>query len=1132
MSKLPFAVLPFVALTLAAQTNSGTILGTVRDAQDAVVTTATVTVTNVATGVSKTTPTNQAGEYTAPYLIPGEYRITAEAAGFKRTTREGVTLRVSDQLMIDLRLDVGALAETVTVKDTSPVLESASVTLGQVVETRQILDLPLNGRDALALAALSPGVIPQDVAPGAAVQLGNTVPGINGANFATSGVTVDGGANSTPRGTTYMSIYSPNVDSVAEFRVQTNAMSAEFGRTNGGSISMVTKSGTNAFHGTVYWFLRNRVFDANDFFSNRQGIPLGALKRHQAGGTLGGPVIIPGVYNGKDKTFFFFDYEGFRENVGSPQTFTVPTALERTGDFSRTFLNPTAANPTRVTIYDPLATTPSGNSFVRSPFPGNIIPDNRIDPVGRKLMSYYPLPRNSNVTGNYPANNPRRNENNTYNIRLDQYVGAHHFFGRGSYQQPWVGEPNYYGNIANPSNPPLLQRRRYAALQDVYTLGPTWILSLNFSILYQYGQRQAWSYGLDITELGFPANFRDGQQIRAIPVTSLTGFSGLGNSAHNYSTQTVPMFEVGVTRIFSRQRLKVGGEYRAFYNNQLQNTNAAGSFSFSQAFTQGPNPNQASTGAGNAAASMLLGLPGSGSVTNQPATAFRSAYQALYIQDDITVTRTLMFFAGLRWDMNKPRTERYDRMSVLNFSEPSPIADKVPGLNLVGRMEYRQAPNRRLIEPEKKNLGPRLGLAWRPKPGWVVRAAYGLFFGLSSGDATLTTAFADGFSSVTSVVTSLNDVNPFQTMSNPYPNGIRAPSTSSQLAPELNIGQTTNSAFLGIRTGQFQQWNLTIQREVGRGWLLEGAYAGNKGSHISSANISLNVLPAKLLYDLGADAQTLVPNPFYGVITDPTSALSRTTVARRQLYFPYPQYTTITSEAPSLASSIYHSLQARVQRRFARGLTLSASYTTGKTITNATGTGIADPNNLRAERSLANWDVSQRLVLSGMWELPVGRGKWLGANWSKPLDLLLGRWQFNGIAAFQKGSVLALTATQGTRPNRVRPVEQYTGPIQDRLTKYFDTGAFSIPLTFTYGNASPTIPQLRGPGVNNFDLSIFKTFKLHEKLSTQFRFESFNTFNRVQFAKPGLQVGSTALGVITVQQNQPRKLQVALKMIF
>ena len=449
----PIALAIFTASALFAQTNSGAILGAVRDAQDAVITSSTVTATHVATGASRTAHVTAAGEYAFPSLVPGTYTISAEAQGFKRSKESGLVLQVSDRLVIDIHLEVGAVAETITVQATTPLLESASVTLGQVVDTRQILDLPLNGRDALSLASLAPGVVPQDPAPGAAVQLGNTVPGINGANFAMSGVTVDGATNSTPRGTSYMMIYSPNVDSVAEFRVQTNSMSAEFGRTNGGSISVVTKSGGNQVHGTAYWFLRNRVFDANDFFSNSAGIPLAPLHRHQAGGTIGGPVVIPGVYNGRDRTFFFTDYEAFREVVGSPMSFTVPTALERAGDFSHT-LNSAGK---LVQVFDPLNTFPNPNgasgAILRVQFPGNLIPVNRIDPVARKMVAYYPLPANNSVTGNLPMNTPTHNDNDTVNIRLDQYMGKHRFFGRGVYQQPWQGLPNYFGNIANPTTP-------------------------------------------------------------------------------------------------------------------------------------------------------------------------------------------------------------------------------------------------------------------------------------------------------------------------------------------------------------------------------------------------------------------------------------------------------------------------------------------------------------------------------------------------------------------------------------------------------------------------------------------------------------------------------------------------------
>ena len=857
---------------------------------------------------------------------------------------------------------------------------------------------------------------------------------------------------------------------------------------------------------------------------------MGALNRHQAGGTLGGPLSIPRLYNGKDTTFFFIDYEAYREAVGQPNAFTVPTALERTGDFSKT-LN---AQGRLVQIFDPSNTIPNPtnpNAFLRQPFTGNIIPASRIDPVSRKMIAFYPLPVNSNLTGNLPLNTPRHNVNDTFNIRLDHYWNAHHFFGRGSYQQPFVGEPNYFGNLGNPTNPPLEQRRRYAGLQDVYTLSSTLIVNLNFNMLYQYGTRTAWSDGFDITQLGFPASFRDGQQVRAIPVTTITSYTGIGNGVQNYSTQTIPSFDGAITKIFSRHRLKAGGEYRAYYNNQLQNTQAEGTFSFNQAFSQGPDPNQASTTAGNSIASMLMGLPSGGSIINQPASAFRSSYQSLYAQDDITLTRKLTLFAGLRWETNRTRTERHDRMSVLDFSKASPIAQQVPSLPLKGAMIFRQGDQRRLIEPELKNFGPRLGLAWRASERTVVRAGYGLFYGLSSADATTTTAFADGFASTTSVVTSLNDVNPFQTMSNPYPNGIRAPSTAASLTPGLNIGQSTNSALLSLATGSFQNWNFTLQRSIGKSLLLEGAYTGNKGSRISVANISLNNLTAEQLA-LGAVQQQLVPNPFFGVITDPTSALSRSTVARRQLVISYPQYTTVTSETPSLGSSIYHSFQAKVQKHMSKGVTFLASFTAGKTLTNATGVGIADPNNLRAERSVAVWDIPQRLVLSGLWELPIGRGKHFGSGWNKPTDLVLGRWQLNGISTFQKGFPLALSSTGASRPNRVRPVEEVDGAIQDKLSRYFDTAAFAIPAAFTYGNAPAVEPDVRAHGVSNYDLSLFKSFRVMEKVTAQFRFETFNSFNRVQFGRPGLQNGTTAFGVITAQQNVPRKLQLALKFIF
>ena len=550
----------------------------------------------------------------------------------------------------------------------------------------------------------------------------------------------------------------------------------------------------------------------------------------------------------------------------------------------------------------------------------------------------------------------------------------------------------------------------------------------------------------------------------------------------------------------------------------------------SQSPTQGPDPNQASTTAGNALATFLLG-DASGTIINQPATAFRSSYVGMYAEDDVNVTRNLTLFLGLRWDVDNPRTERYDRMSILNLAVPSPINGKVPGYNLVGQMTYPTGDQRRLLGTQMNNFGPRFGLAYRAPHNTVIRAGYGVFYGLSSYTASLTNAFADGFSATTTVVNTLNDVGQFQTLSNPYPNGVNQPLTKSQLSPSLNIGQSTNSALLSLAVPQYQQFNFTVQHALTKSILLEAAYVGNKGSHVSIANINLNVLSAQQLA-LGTVTQQLVPNPFFGVITDPTSSVGLPTISRKQLMLPYPQYTTISSEAPSLGSSIFHSFQSKVEKRFSSGMTFLASFTMSKILTNATGAGIADPNNLRLERSVATWDVFQRLVLSGIYELPFGHAKRIGSGWNRGVDMALGGWQLNAITTFQGGFPLAMTATAGTRPNRIRPVQQLPGSIASRVNMYFDTGAFAIPAAFTYGNAPAVEPDVRGPGIDNTDLSMSKNFRIKESIRAQLRFESFNTFNRVQFANPATQDGATSFGVITTQQNQPRKLQAAVKIIF
>lgn len=1123
----------FLAITSVwSQSSTATLQGLISDASGAAVPGAEVSIVNLGTNIARKFSTSNSGIYSFPLLPPGTYRMEVMKNGFKPLTRDGVLLQVSDRVSLDLMLEVGTATDRVTVEASAPLVNTTNATLGQVIENRRIIELPLNGREPFSLAALAPGVLPTPSA--GFVHLGGSVPSINGASNFTSEVTVDGMPNTTPRNGPRNSflIYTPSVDAVSEFKVETNALSAEFGRFNGGVISVVTKAGTNQFHGTLYEFLRNSKMDANSFFANRAGVPLGALRRNQYGFTLGGPVVLPKLYNGKDRTFFFMDYEGFRESQLATSAFTVPSTLERNGDFSATRNGAGAL----IVVYDPatLREVTPGN-FTRSPFPGNVVPSPRIAATSRALGQYYPSPTNSRIAGNLDIGASRRNVTDSGDARLDHNLSDRHkIFGRYSIQYPFVGEPNYFANLGNPTNPPLTQRRHSFTLQDTYTISPSLIFSLNYGLSRMFGTRQAWSDGFDVTSIGIAASFRDAQQVRAIPPTSIGGMSGIGNGVQNFSTQLGHSVQSSLTKIAGKHSLKVGADFRTYFINQLQNTRASGNLNFGQNFTQGPNPFQASATGGFGYATFLLGIP-SGVIANEPAIASKSSYLAFYVQEDYKVTRKLTVNAGLRYDMNFSRTERYDRFSIFDFSAASPIAGRVPQFpNLTGAMRFAGTGGlpRDLAELDKNNFGPRVGLAYQLTQRTTLRAGYGVFFGLSPTDASGPGGgFTDGFTGVTNMVTSLDNITPILHISNPFPNGTNPPLGRDALTPTIQLGQAHRSAVISLVTPYFQNWNASLQQSVGQNLILEVTYAANKGTKTQFGAINLNDLTQNVVAQ-GAVNNQLVNNPFFGVITDPTSVLSQRTVQRGQLLRRWPHYTQVTAVNPSIGNSIYHSLQMRVEKRFAKGFTLLGAFTAAKNI-NDTGqdgsgpsAGIMDHNNLRLERSLDPQDVSKRLVISGMYELPFGR------KLPRVAGFFLGGWQINGIGSFQSGFPLIMSSVGGVRPNRISTGTELTGAAQSRLLRWFDTSAFAVPPAFTLGNSSRTAPSFRTHGTANYDLSLFKNFPIREGFRAQFRFESFNAFNRVQFAAPNTTAGAAAFGQITSQLNPPRQLQLALKLIF
>jgi hypothetical protein len=1118
------------------QAGSGSIQGIVTDRTGAVVPRASVTIRNQATNVARDVTTNGDGVYVAPSLQPGTYEITVERAGFSIAHQAGVLLRVDDKLAVNFTLEVGATSTRVEITAAAPLVNEINPSLGLVVDDRRISDLPLDGREPFSLAALSPGVIP--VPASANIHQGGALPGINGTSNGTSAAMVDGAQDSTNvvGGHNMQLIYTPPVDAVAEFKVETNALSAEYGRFNGGVISLVTKGGGNRLHGSLYEYLRNSLMDANEFFNNRSGIPLTSLKRNQFGVTAGGPVVLPKLYHGRNRTFFFMDYEGFRQSLGTSSNFTVPTAQQRQGDFSRT----TTSGGQLVAIYNPFSAQTVNGAQTRSPFPGNVIPQNLLNPVALNLQKFYPQPNNTRLTSNFQVAPAVYNANNSGGARIDHnFTDRHRIFGRFSIQYPDTGAANFYGNIANFGAPPLRQRRYHDSLQDVYTITPTVIVNVNYGFFRQFGTRQSLSEGFDNTSLGFNPNFHAGQQIQAIPLISITGYSGLGNASQNAGAQMGHSVAGSVTKVAGRHTIKTGSEFRLYIENGYPNVATNGSLSFANTYTQGPNPFQASATAGNAYAAFLLGIPG-GSIINQPALGSINRYAAFYFQDDWKVTPKLTVNLGLRYDLNFPRYERWNRMSRFNLTARSPIAGKVAQFpDLKGAMEYVDSDHRAYADLDTRGIGPRIGLAWRVLPATVVRAGYGIFYGLSPTAAVLTQGgFTDGFGNTTNIVTSLDGATPLVSLSNPFPSGITPPAGRAQLSPASLLGQSINSVNIGQATPYFQNWNFSLQRGIGSRILLQAAYAANKGTRLPlSGTLDVNAL-TEAQYRLGAVNNQLVPNPFSGVITDATSPLSLPTVSRGQLLKPYPQYTALNAIFATRGNSIYHSLQASAEKRFSLGFSVHAAYTAGKMIDDSSQAAsgaraaVQDPTNLRAERTIDPQDISQRLVVSGMFELPIGRGRHFGAHMARPLDALAGGWQVNVIATAQTGAPLLLTSIGATRPNVVGATAPTSGAIQSRLSRYFDTSAYAVPPAFTYGNSTPTAPNLRAPGIANCDLSLFKGFQIVERLRAQMRLEAFNAMNRVQFSAPNTQTGAAGFGVIGSQVNRARQLQVALRLVF
>jgi hypothetical protein len=1141
-----------------AQSFYGSIVGTVADSSGASVANAKATLTSLGTGDRREVQTDPNGNYQYLNLPPGQYKLEVEQSGFRRYVREPIPVEVQSTVRIDVAMQLGDISQTVEVSSQAPLLQTENASLGQVVGARKVLEMPLNGRNVFSLVALVPGVVPGG-------QSGSTPTGAN--PFAWANFQIGGGqANQSttlidgaPVNSSYVNLTAlvPTQDAVQEFKVQTNSMGPEFGRFAGGVINLTTKSGTNQFHGSAYEFFRNKVLNSNTFFNNRAGVVRPAFSQNQFGANVGGPIK-------QDKTFFFSSYEGFRLRQGASYVFTVPTDAMRAGNFA----DVRAANGNQQLVFDPLstcgrlgnaacATGPTGAEVIsRQPFPGNVIPATRLDPAARSLTQLWGRATGPGVgptqANNFTANASVGGDNDQLNGRVDHNVSTNQ---RLFFRYTW------WKNLNLPIDPyatktcvdrctETMTTQQYV-LGDTLTLNPTLFLDLRLSATRFVYDRTSLTQGFDLTTLGWPQSLNNSVAVRVAPQPVVQGYNGVfatnGTGSTIVSRNDIWAINPGMTKIWGKHTLKFGGEWRRLTHNYFQQNNPSGSFNFDGLMTAS-NPFAAGT-TGNGFASFLLGMGSGGGVTHNSFVAGQMLYSGLYVGDQWNVTQKLTFNYGLRYERLGPWSERFDRLVVLQPGAPNELSGR-GGLNFTGRFGLVNTPD----NPSRNNAGPRnvisprFGLAYRLNQKTVLRAGYGIFF-LPNDVAFGTAPNVDISNAYTTPYLGTVDgsLTPQDRLSNPFPRGIVQAPGRAQNIQQLFYGQGVTGPFFNDPRAYMQQWNFSVQRELAGGMALDVAWAGSKGTNLPGPNQVLNQLPEQFLAQ-GATLQQQVPNPFFGQVQFGT--LSLPTVARGQLLRPYPQYTGFNVTSPMNRNSVYHSAQVKLEKRFASGGSILASYTFAKLISDTDtltawlepggGMGVQNFYNLKAEKSVALYDVPQRAVISYIYDLPFGKGKKFLTNTSGAMNRLIDGWGINGVTTFQSGNPLPMTMGVNTtnsfgggqRPNSTGTSAALTGNAQPKLNRWFDTSQFTATPAFQFGNVARSLTDVRSHGIANYDFTLFKNTQLTERFGLQFRTEVFNLFNRVQFGYPGTGFGNPNFGVVGGQANTPRLVQLALRLLF
>ena len=1132
-----------ISAGLFAQSTNGGLRGVVTDSQSGAIAEVKVSLVNGATGEIRTALTNGSGGYDFTAVQPATYSLIAEHPGFKKFERKNIVVDTQEYVTVDVKLEVGAVTDSVMVTEEVPLVEVSNASQGQVLDSQKLTDLPNLGRNPFMLSKLAANVIPvgnpaynrmEDQSGSSSISIAGGP--VRGNNYLLDGVPITDADN--------RAILIPSLEAVQEVKVQANTYDAEMARTGGGMFNTLMKSGSNDFHGSAYGHLRRTDWDANNWFSNAGGLPIAPQPNTTWGASFGGPVWIPKVYNGKNKTFFWIAEEHYDDTQSAAATFSAPTAQEKQGNFSAS---------TDPIIYDPLA--PLQANGTRTPFPGNIIPANRLNPAGVGIVNTYQTATVASKYGlpNFPVSTVLPCRANQMTGKLDEDI-TNWWRVSVSYLRYYSLEPGntYIGNISAQSQWRLQRRVDTTQANSVMTLNPTTVLAVRYGFNrfpnYSYDSSQ----GLDLTQYGFSSTYASQipKTIVQFPQITMSNLYNLGDSGDdNFFDFASKNFSASVDKYVGKHSFKMGFDYRRLKVAGNDYGAGGGTYTFNGIFTKSTNTSSGTGGAD--LADLLLGYPASGSVVTSVKLYDHNDYYGLYFQDNYRVTNKLTVNYGIRWEKETGIQEANNGL-VTNFltTAVNPIANNVTGIVPYGEVQYAGAtgaPNS-AGAPYGNKWGPRVGVAYQYDSKTVIRGGYGIFWApqFALGGAVAT----PGYSATTSYIASTNgNLTPSGILSNPFPSGITQP-TGNTLGALEGIGQSISLISPTGHSPEVQQYSVDIQRELPFGIALEVGYVGSHSTHltISSASFNINVLNPSLL-SMGSALNAAVANPYYG--HGGSGIVGTATVTQAQLLLPYSAFGSVSEQYNDYNHARYDSGIVKVQKRFTHGLTFLSTLTysrandassggVGNGTLNAGGGGPQNYYNLAAEYGRSNFDTPLRFSTSFTYELPVGKGKMFMNNGNKVLDYAFGGWTVNGVSIFQSGFPLQVIDSTNfnsgygyavQRPNATGISPVVSGSIESRINDYLNPAAFSTAPQYTFGNTSRTLP-IRGPGQVNWDASLFKTVTIREKLKAQFRLEALNLTNTPLFAAPNLSFGSSSFGKITTQVNFSRQLQLALRFSF